>query len=238
MKIKITFIALLALISAMTFSQKLSLEIYSNIIEENNLLSTINYNKKFNSNRELIKEVDKIVENLQKSGFVMASIIKIQKTKSDKYLAELSIKQKYRNIYVLGLDSISLEGYENYVLIDKKNYLKIPIIKTPDFFQKLNQFISVKGFPFNSAKFRNIESFDQHNLKAIIEINHEKEREIDKVVIKGYEKFPKSYLKHLAKYKIGNRVDIDDIQEKSELLNQLSFIRQPRKPEILFFLQN
>ncbi len=234
MKIKITFIALLALISAMTFSQKLSLEIYSNIIEENNLLSTINYNKKFNSNRELIKEVDKIVENLQKSGFVMASIIKIQKTKSDKYLAELSIKQKYRNIYVLGLDSISLEGYENYVLIDKKNYLKIPIIKTPDFFQKLNQFISVKGFPFNSAKFRNIESFDQHNLKAIIEINHEKEREIDKVVIKGYEKFPKSYLKHLAKYKIGNRVDIDDIQEKSELLNQLSFIRQPRKPEILF----
>ncbi len=234
MKIKITFIVLLALISATTFSQKLSLEVYSNVDEENNLLSAMNYNKNFNSDRELIKEVDKIVVNLQKSGFIKARIIKIQETKSDKYLAELSIKKKYKNIYVLGLDSISLEGYENYVFIDKKNYLKIPITNTQDFFQKLNQFISVKGFPFNSAKFRNIESFDQHNLKAIIEINYEKERRVDKLVIKGYKKFPKSYLKHLSKYKIGDKFDIDDIQEKSELLNQLSFIRQTRKPEILF----
>jgi len=234
MKIKITFIVLLALISATTFSQKLSLEVYSNVDEENNLLSAMNYNKNFNSDRELIKEVDKIVVNLQKSGFIKARIIKIQETKSDKYLAELSIKKKYKNIYVLGLDSISLEGYENYVFIDKKNYLKIPITNTQDFFQKLNQFISVKGFPFNSAKFRNIESFDQHNLKAIIEINYEKERRVDKLVIKGYKKFPKSYLKHLAKYKIGDKFDIDDIQEKSELLNQLNFIRQTRKPEILF----
>ena len=234
MKIKITFIVLLALISATTFSQKLSLEVYSNVDEENNLLSAMNYNKNFNSDRELIKEVDKIVVNLQKSGFIKARIIKIQETKSDKYLAELSIKKKYKNIYVLGLDSISLEGYENYVFIDKKNYLKIPITNTQDFFQKLNQFISVKGFPFNSAKFRNIESFDQHNLKAIIEINYEKERRVDKLVIKGYKKFPKSYLKHLSKYKIGDKFDIDDIQEKSELLNQLNFIRQTRKPEILF----
>ncbi len=71
-------------------------------------------------------------------------------------------------------------------------------------------------------------------MKAIIEINYEKERRVDKLVIKGYKKFPKSYLKHLSKYKIGDKFDIDDIQEKSELLNQLNFIRQTRKPEILF----
>ena len=234
MKIKITFFVLLSLISATTFSQRLSLEVYSNVIEENKLLSTMDYNKNFNSNKELIKEVEKIVENLQKIGFIKASIESIKEIRDNKYSAELSIKRKYRNIYVLGLDSMSLEGYKNYVIIDKKNYLKIPIINIQDFFEKLNQFVSVKGFPFNSAKFRNIESFDKDNLKAIIEINYEKERKIDKVVIKGYEKFPKSYLKHLSKYKIGNRVNLDDIRKKSELLNQLGFIKQTKKPEILF----
>jgi len=234
MKIKITFFVLLSLISATTFSQRLSLEVYSNVIEENKLLSTMDYNKNFNSNKELIKEVEKIVENLQKIGFIKASIESIKEIRENKYSAELSIKRKYRNIYVLGLDSMSLEGYKNYVIIDKKNYLKIPIINIQDFFEKLNQFISVKGFPFNSAKFRNIESFDKDSLKAIIEINYEKERKIDKVVIKGYEKFPKSYLKHLSKYKIGNRVNLDDIRKKSELLNQLGFIKQTKKPEILF----
>ena len=234
MKIKITFFVLLSLISATTFSQRLSLEVYSNVIEENKLLSTMDYNKNFNSNKELIEEVEKIVENLQKIGFIKASIESIKEIRDNKYSAELSIKRKYRNIYVLGLDSMSLEGYKNYVIIDKKNYLKIPIINIQDFFEKLNQFVSVKGFPFNSAKFRNIESFDKDNLKAIIEINYEKERKIDKVVIKGYEKFPKSYLKHLSKYKIGNRVNLDDIRKKSELLNQLGFIKQTKKPEILF----
>ena len=194
----------------------------------------MDYNKNFNSNKELIEEVEKIVKNLQKIGFIKASIESIKEIRDNKYSAELSIKKKYRNIYILGLDSMSLEGYKNYVIIDKKNYLKIPITNIQDFFEKLNQFISVKGFPFNSAKFRNIESFDKDNLKAIIEINYEKERKIDKVIIKGYEKFPKSYLKHLSKYKIGNRINLDDIQDKSELLNQLGFIKQTKKPEILF----
>ena len=67
MKIKITFFVLLSLISATTFSQRLSLEVYSNVIEENKLLSTMDYNKNFNSNKELIKEVEKIVENQMKS---------------------------------------------------------------------------------------------------------------------------------------------------------------------------
>ena len=234
MKIKFTFFALLALISATTFSQRLSLQVYSNVIEENKFLSSMDYNKNFNSNKELTKEIEKIVENLQKSGFIKAKIKSIKEIKKNEYSAELSIDKKYNNIYVLGLDSMSLEGYKNYVIIDKKNYLKIPISKVEDFFEKLNQFISVEGHPFNSAKFVNIRDLDKDNLKAIIEINYEKERKIDKVIIKGYEKFPKSYIKHLTKYKIGNRINLDDIQDKSELLNQLGFIKQTKKPEILF----
>ena len=234
MKIKFTFFVLLALISTTTFSQRLSLEVYSNVIEENKFLTSIDYNKNFNSIEELTKEVEKIVENLRKIGFIKASIKSIMEVEKNEYSAELSIDRKYSNIYVFGLDSMSLEGYKNYVIIDKENYLKIPISKIQDFFEKLNQFISVKGFPFNSAKFTNIDSFDKDNLKAIIEINYEKERKIDKVIIKGYEKFPKSYIKYLTKYKIGNKINLDDIQNKSELLNQLGFIKQTKKPEILF----
>ena len=63
MKIKFTFFVLLALISATTFSQRLSLEVYSNVTEENKFLSSMDYNKNFNSIEELTKEVEKIVEN-------------------------------------------------------------------------------------------------------------------------------------------------------------------------------
>ena len=66
MKIKFTFLAILALISATTFSQKLSLELYSNVIEENKFISSMDYNENFDSNEELIKEVERLVKNLEK----------------------------------------------------------------------------------------------------------------------------------------------------------------------------
>ena len=93
MKLKFTFFALLALISATTFSQRLSLELYSNVNEENKFLSSIDYNKNFNSNEELIKEVERIVENLEKSGFIKASIKSIKEVKKNEYSARI-----WRNI--------------------------------------------------------------------------------------------------------------------------------------------
>ena len=91
MKIKFTFLAILALISATTFSQKLSLELYSNVIEENKFISSMDYNENFDSNEELIKEVERIVKNLEKRGFIKASIKSIRELKKNEYSAELSI---------------------------------------------------------------------------------------------------------------------------------------------------
>jgi hypothetical protein len=234
MEIKNKLFLLFVLIFSISFSQNLTLEIYSNIGQENDIISDINYNKNFDTFEELKNEVDNAIKNLQKTGFLNASINQIQQIKNNEYLAEISLKNKIKYIYVLGLDSISLKGYENYKIIDGKKTVKLPIENIQDFFKKLNQYTSKNGFPFNSAKFVNIKAFELNNLQAEIQINYEKQREIDKIVVKGYKKFPKSYLKHLAKYKIGKKFDMQQVQESSKLLNQLVFIKQTKKPEILF----
>ena len=234
MKIKNKLFLLFVLVFSISFSQNLTLEIYSNIGQENDIISGINYNKNFDTFEELKNEVDNTIKNLQKTGFLKASINQIQQIKNNEYLAEISLKNKIKYIYVLGLDSIPLKGYENYKIIDGKKTVKLSIENIQDFFKKLNQYTSKNGFPFNSAKFVNIKSFELNNLQAEIQINYEKPREIDKIVIKGYEKFPKSYLKHLTKYKIGKKFDMEQVQQNSKLLNQLVFIKQTKKPEILF----
>jgi len=234
MKIKNKLFLLFVLIFSISFSQNLTLEIYSNIGQESDIISNINYNKTFNTFEELKNEVENTIKNFQKTGFLNASINHIQQIKNNEYLAEISLKNKIKYIYVLGLDSISLKGYENYKIIDDKKTVKLSIENVQDFFKKLNQYTSQNGFPFNSAKFVNIKAFELNNLQAEIQINYEKQREIDKIVIKGYEKFPKSYLKHLTKYKVGKKFDMEQVQQSSKLLNQLVFIKQTKKPEILF----
>jgi len=234
MKIKNLIIFVFVLISAQTFSQELSLEIYSQNSDENRLLSSVDFNNNFSDFEELKNELNFVLEKLKKIGFIKAKINQIQQIKKTKYKAEFSLKNQIKNIYIFGIDSIALKDYKNYTKIDNKKALILPIEKVEDFFKKLNQFLSNKGFPFNSAKLTNIEHLENDNLMAEIEINFEKERKIDKIVIKGYENFPKSYLKYLTKYKIGEKFNLDEIQQNSELLNQLRFVKQIKKPEILF----
>ena len=234
MKIKNLIIFVFALISAQTFSQELSLEIYSQNSDENRLLSTVEFNKNFSDFEELKNELNFVLEKLKKIGFIKAEINQIQQIENTKYEAEFSLKNQIKNIYVFGMDSIALKDYKNYTKIDNKKTLILPIEKVENFFKKLNEFLSNKGFPFNSAKLTNIERLENDNLMAEIEINFEKERKIDKIVVKGYENFPRSYLKYLTKYKIGEKFNLDEIQQNSELLNQLRFVKQIKKPEILF----
>ena len=234
MKIKNLIIFVFALISAQTFSQELSLEIYSQNSDENRLLSTVEFNKNFSDFEELKNELNFVLEKLKKIGFIKAEINQIQQIENTKYEAEFSLKNQIKNIYVFGMDSIALKDYKNYTKIDNKKTLILPIEKVENFFKKLNEFLSNKGFPFNSAKLTNIERLENDNLMAEIEINFEKERKIDKIVVKGYENFPDSYLKYLTKYKIGEKFNLDEIQQNSELLNQLRFVKQIKKPEILF----
>ena len=234
MKIKNLIIFVFALISAQTFSQELSLEIYSQNSDENRLLSTVEFNKNFSDFEELKNELNFVLEKLKKIGFIKAEINQIQQIENTKYEAEFSLKNQIKNIYVFGMDSIALKDYKNYTKIDNKKTLILPIEKVENFFKKLNEFLSNKGFPFNSAKLTNIERLENDNLMAEIEINFEKERKINKIVVKGYENFPESYLKYLTKYKIGEKFNLDEIQQNSELLNQLRFVKQIKKPEILF----
>ena len=234
MKIKNLIIFVFVLISSQTFSQELSLEIYSQNSDENRLLSSVDFNNNFSDFEELKNELNFVLEKLKKIGFIKAKINQIQQIKKTKYKAEFSLKNQIKNIYIFGIDSIALKDYKNYTKIDNKKALILPIEKVEDFFKKLNQFLSNKGFPFNSAKLTNIEHLENDNLMAEIEINFEKERKIDKIVIKGYENFSKSYLKYLTKYKIGEKFNLDEIQQNSELLNQLRFVKQIKKPEILF----
>ena len=234
MKIKNLIIFVFALISAQTFSQELSLEIYSQNSDENRLLSTVEFKKNFSDFEELKNELNFVLEKLKKIGFIKAEINQIQQIENTKYEAEFSLKNQIKNIYVFGMDSIALKDYQNYTKIDNKKTLILPIEKVENFFKKLNEFLSNKGFPFNSAKLTNIERLENDNLMAEIEINFEKERKINKIVVKGYENFPQSYLKYLTKYKIGEKFNLDEIQQNSELLNQLRFVKQIKKPEILF----
>lgn len=113
-------------------------------------------------------------------------------------------------------------------------YFVLPIKDVEEKLNLLNTKIASAGLPFSKLQLSDIEISD-HNLKAYLLIEAEaKKRIINDIVIKGYEKFPRSYLKHYLKIKRNQIFDLPKIKSKMEHLNDLRFANQIKSPEVLF----
>ena len=101
--------------------------------------------------------------------------------------------------------------------------------------QTLSNQLSNKGYPFLNLKLTEIKQKNENTLKAqlIIEKNGNK-RNIDQIKIRGYKKFPKSYVNHFLKIKNGKNLNLTQVRKKLNRLKSLSFSRQIKEPEILF----
>ena len=80
----------------------------------------------------------------------------------------------------------------------------------------------------------NISKLNSSIITANLKIVTNQKRRIDKIIVKGYENFPKSYIKRFLKLKTGKSFNLNAIKEKVELLEDLRFASQIKDPEVLF----
>jgi len=74
----------------------------------------------------------------------------------------------------------------------------------------------------------------QITLQAKLIISTNTKRTIDEIIVKGYDKFPRSFLNHFLNIKIGDDFDLNTIKKKTQSINTFPFTNQARAPEVLF----
>jgi hypothetical protein len=119
-------------------------------------------------------------------------------------------------------------------IIDDKTHYQIKINQLEEFLTKSSEVVADKGYPFNKIKLINIRSYDRFNLFAAINIELNQKRKTDKIILKGYENFPKGFLKHYLKYSTKYDFSFENIKTKSQEIQKLGFVRQVKDPEVLF----
>ena len=187
-----------------------------------------------NKNEINLKDLSKKIDSLKKQGYFNLEILQRVKTDSLKYKVTIDLNQKFENIYIYGESRmINFKGKEAKI-IEGKKYYSIKINELESFLTKSSEDIANKGYPFNKIQLNNIKDFDSTNLYASINIELNDKRKSDKVIIKGYENFPKAFLKHYLKYSNKDDFNFDVIKKKSEEINKLGFVSQIKDPEILF----
>ena len=197
---------------------------------DNNQFIYINtINNEFND-LELSKKIDSIREQ----GYFKVEIIEKIRLDSLNYKVKIDLNQKFENIYLY--DESLMLNFKNKKLkiIDDKTHYQIKIDQLEEFLTKSSEVVADKGYPFNKVKLINIRSYDRFNLFAAINIELNQKRKTDKIILKGYENFPKGFLKHYLKYSTNYDFSFENIKTKSQEIQKLGFVRQVKDPEVLF----
>ena len=129
--------------------------------------------------------------------------------------------------------------YETYELLNltylkiQKNYLLIDIKQFRNFINELNNFYSSNGFPFNCVQFKpNFTIKD--TIYSNLEIKTSDLRMIDNVIIKGYEKFPKNFIRNYIGIRKNRPVNLISLKKIDTLINELDFVSTSRPSQLLF----
>ena len=215
-------------------AQGLQLIIISSNAQETKTIDTVGYSKSFENYETLLLEIERFKEVAYRLGYIESTVQSVTKNTSET-VAQLMLGPKYESVQIYS-DKVLFE------LLDLKpiettgslSYHQTKVSELEVLMNQLTDALASKSFPFASVALKNIIPIDKTTLKADLVVVTKQARQLNTVEIKGYDKFPRSFIKHYLGIKTNIPFDLKAIQTKTETLDQLSFTNQLRPAEVLF----
>ncbi|MFD2823096.1 hypothetical protein ACFS5M_05410 [Lacinutrix iliipiscaria] len=235
-KLFLLYLIIYILFSSEGICQNLQLDIKGENLIETAVIDSISYKKFHPDINAITQEVNTLQKKLFHIGYVESEHQPLTPKNDSTFQVVFNLKNKYQDIHIyyneaiVAKDIIQLVSNQVY-----ENYFILPFHTIEAALYTINSKISDLGFPFSEIRLQDISAKDQNTLQAKLETKDVLEkRTIDKIILKGYEKFPKSYLKHYLKIKPKTIFNLSQVKSKTETLNELKFANQIKEPEVLF----
>lgn len=168
-------------------------------------------------------------------GYIDSELTDLQKENDSSYIAKFHLGKKYHSVKIryshTDFTAKELQSVSNDITSD---YFSVPIPFLSNVMATLTDLRSQQGDPFAKIKLSEITKDENNDLNATLLIEKGTVRTIDSIVVKGYEKFPRPYLKYYAGIRKGKTFNRKKLIEQNERLNSLGFASAKSPPEALF----
>jgi len=223
---KSIIVLLLGFWSITASSQDLYLKLYSKHPKQDSLLKTITPKQSFKDFESLKNTSNEIINRLQFQGYLNLRPKKIKSINDSVFQLELNLRKQYNIVF--------LKNHSAFPKIFKKTkpYIEVENL-SKTLYDILNQ-LSQEGKPFSQISLENIEFKKSDTVYANLNLYESNKRTLDKVVIRGYDKFPRAFLKNYANLKIASVFNREQLIKMSEKLDVLQFVSQTKTPQVQF----
>lgn len=228
---KIFILFFLIIISWNTSAQNFYLKIIGQNDIQNKAIDSIGYAQKHENLKSIVSENNTFYEKLTKKGYTESQFSETFKLNDSTfcYKYDLGKKINYACIYI----GIKNQGNIPAFYSLKNDTLTIPYEETESFLNNTLKKLESNGFSMAKVKLDNIQK-KSNTIIADLLVTQETKRQLNSIVIKGYDKFPESHKKNifrLYRNKVFNQKNLDKLYNDFE---KFRFVKQSKYPEILF----
>ena len=171
--------------------------------------------------------LDSLSSQLQKMGFLEAAFSPPQKINDSLFRSQLLVGNKVTLVRITISHSVPNE------LATLLPVQKIPFSTTAALLNQLVATSAEIGYPFASFELRPIER-NGEELLAQLEVSLGKLRTLDAIKVKGYDRFPISFLKQTGRFFFKKPFQERSLQKMHQSFKKLPFVTAIREPEVLF----
>ena len=210
-------------------SQEYQLKITSKKEIEKSVLEKINFNKKHKDSIKILDEIEKISDHLQNRGYFTNKVDSILR-KENVTTVYYSLGTKVERA-ILSVNKEFVFYFNDYKI--NNNSVTIPVEKLQSKLLNISKKLDDKGKSFSKVQLKNI-SIKKKILFADLKIIESKKRTVNRVIVKGYDEFPKSFLKNYFDLKNQTIFNQQKLGKISSLSKNLQFAKEIKPPEVLF----
>ncbi|AXT56410.1 hypothetical protein D1815_11800 [Aquimarina sp. AD1] len=201
---------------------------------ETQKIDSTQYTKTFKNFLDLKEEIIKTQKKLLESGYLDSQLLELKKTSDSTFRGVFELNKKYKKIRIqYNKESIPRNILEQISTEITEKHFSIPLKNTEKTIQFLTNFLVNQGNTFSNLSLIGITKHG-NEISAKLISSKSNIRKIDDIIIKGYSKFPFSYLKYNSRIRKGAIFKKNDILKKSLTIDNLGFAKNIKAPEVLF----
>ncbi|NOR28121.1 MAG: hypothetical protein GQ540_06290 [Lutibacter sp.] len=196
------------------------------------ILSSTPYTKHHTSKKSVEQEILIISNKLAHNGYVNNSYIATLKDSTFTCIYTLNNKiEKIRIYYTQKL--VDEELLRNITSNYTDSYFEVSTNKIETSLNFIVNYFETKGASFTKASLTNLKQ-QNNNFAAQLHLDISEKRKINKVLVKGYDKFPKKYIHLYLNLTNEATFNLNTLHKLSNSIKSIPFITQLKEPAVLF----
>lgn len=194
-------------------------------------IDSVGYPRMHPNLKSLTDAADALAEKLQRNGWIEAVIASSDKSNDSTYTYVYSLGRKIDFVHIYIGRNPELKKLVFHSI--KEDTLKIPFPQLEPLLNEALGELEQRGFSLATLRLSNISQSNQI-MKAELVIEPGTQRQVNDIVINGYDKFPEGHRRQVIRTFRNQTFSQSSLKKIYDEFSRFRFVTQTRYPEILF----